>query len=104
MGMTLSAASKSPGSSPRFFASVGRCSAISSATAAAARHEGPALDAKMMRARPPISAERTTFASATTTLGSEIAENLLFGHPLRLTLLRDLLGQAKEDFALDVLR
>ncbi len=66
---------------------------------------GPALDAKMMRARPPISAERTTFASATTTLGSEIAENLLLGHPLRLALLRDLLGQAQEeDFALHVRR
>jgi hypothetical protein len=36
------------------------------------RHRGPTEEAKTTRARPPISAERTTFASATTALGSEI--------------------------------
>ncbi len=52
-----------------------------------------------MRARPPISAERMTFASATTAGGSEIAENLLLGHPSSLTLCRDLLREAQKHLA-----
>jgi hypothetical protein len=54
----------------------GMCRAISSATASAARNRGPCGEAITRRARPPISAERTTFASATTAGGSEIAEYL----------------------------
>jgi len=59
-------------------------------------------DAKTMRARPPISAERMTFASATTAGGSEIAENLLLGHPSSLTLRRDLLGEAQKHLAANI--
>ncbi len=55
-----------------------------------------------MRARPPISAERMTFASATTAGGSEIAQNLLLGHPSSLTLRSDLLGEAEEHLATHV--
>jgi hypothetical protein len=43
-------------------------------------------------ARPPMSAERTTFASATTAGGSEIAEHLLLVHVLCLQRRADLLG------------
>ena len=57
-----------------------------------------------MRARPPISADRITFASATTAVGSEIAQNLLLGHPSSLTLRRDLLGQAQKHLAAHVSR
>lgn len=40
-----------------------------------------------------------TFASATTAGGSEIAQNLLLGHPSSLTLRRDLLGEAQKHLA-----
>lgn len=52
-----------------------------------------------MRARPPMSAERMTLASATAAGGSEIAQNLLLGHPSSLTLRRDLLGEAQKHLA-----
>src|SRR3970040_621248 len=68
--MTLSAARSRAASSARRSANAGTCSAISSATAWAARHVGPAGDAKTRRARSPISAERT-FASATRAGGSQ---------------------------------
>ncbi len=55
-----------------------------------------------MRARPPISAERMTFASATTAGGGEIAENLLLGHPSSLTLRRNLLGEAQKHLAANI--
>ncbi len=57
-----------------------------------------------MRARPPVSAERMTFASATTTGGSEIAQNLLLGHPSSRTLRSDLLGEAEKHLAAHVSR
>src|SRR5581483_6119580 len=101
--MMLSAAKRRAASSPRRSASVGTCSATSSATAWAARHLGPAAEAKTRRARPPISAERTTFASATTAGGSEIAQNLLLGHASSLALGGDLLRQAQEDLSAHVL-
>ncbi len=40
-----------------------------------------------------------TFASATTAGGSEIAQNLLLGHPSSLALRRDLLGEAQKYLA-----
>ena len=40
-----------------------------------------------------------TFASATTAGGSEIAQNLLLGHPSSLTLRGDLLGEAQKHLA-----
>src|SRR5215211_2416248 len=101
--MTLSAARRRAASSPRRSARVGTCSATSSATAWAARHVGPAGEAKTRRARPPISAERTTFASATTAGGSEIAQDLLLGHTSSLPLRRDLVGQAQEDLSPHIL-
>jgi hypothetical protein len=54
----------------------GRCRATSSATAWVETHDGPCGDATIRRARPPISAERTTFASATISGGSEIVHDL----------------------------
>lgn len=65
------------------------------ATARAARQVGPIDEAKTRRARPPIRTERTTFASATTALGSEIAQDLLLAHPASLALHRDLLCEAE---------
>ena len=51
-------------------------------------------------ARPPISAERTTLASATTATGSEIVEDLLLAGALWLgELCADLLGKSQEHFA-----
>ena len=70
------AANMSEASRPRFAASAGMCRAISIATASVAKHRGPREEAITRRARPPISAERTTFASATTASGSEIVEYL----------------------------
>ena len=60
----------------------GRCSAISSATASAAMHCGPCCVAITNRARPPISAEKTTLAAATTAAGGEIVDNLLLARAL----------------------
>jgi hypothetical protein len=100
--MTLRAARSRPASSARRAVSTGRCSATSSATASAAMHAGPPGEANTRRARPPINAERTTFASATTTLGSEIAENLLLSHASRLALLGNLRGEAAEHLSLHV--
>lgn len=51
-----------------------------------------------------MSAERTTFASATTTLGSEIAQNLLLADASSLALQRDLLREPQKDLASHVLR
>ena len=69
----------------------------STATASTARHLGPCADASL--ARPPISADRTTFASATTTAGSEIVEHLLLGDAVRLERRADLLRQLEEHLA-----
>src|SRR3990172_10689458 len=102
--MTLRAARRRAASSPRRPASAGTCSATSSATAWAARQLGPAGEAKTSRARPPISADRMTLASATTTGGSEIAQDLLLGHASRRPLRRDLIGEAQEHLAPHVLR
>ena len=66
--------------------------AISIATASAATHRGPCGEAITRRARPPISAERTTLASVTTAAGSEIVEHLLLAHAVGLELRADLLG------------
>jgi len=46
--------------------------------------------------------DRTTFASATTTSGSEIAEDILLGHTASLALRRDLIGQAQEHLPANV--
>jgi hypothetical protein len=43
---------------------------------------GPCGDAITRRARPPINAERTTFASATTAGGGEIVQDLRLADPL----------------------
>jgi len=43
-----------------------------------------------------------TFASATTAGGSEIAENLLLGHPSSLTPRRNLLGEAQKHLAANI--
>jgi hypothetical protein len=59
---------------------------ISAATASAATHLGPWADAITRRARPPISAERMTFASATTTGGSEIVKHLSLADALGVQL------------------
>jgi hypothetical protein len=64
---------------------------ISIATASAAMQRGPWAEAMTRRARPPMSAERTTFASATTAAGSEIVEDLLLADALRAELGADLL-------------
>jgi hypothetical protein len=77
----------------------GTCRAISTATASTATQRGPAADAITRRARPPISADRTTFASATTTVGSEIVEHLLLGHAVGFELRADLLRQTLEHLA-----
>jgi len=68
--------------------------AISSATASAATQRGPCGEAITSRARPPISAERTTLASATTAAGSEIVEHLLLVCAAGFELRADLFGQA----------
>ena len=65
-------------------------------------HAGPARDAKTSRAQPPTSANKMTFASATTAGGSEIAQDLLLGHTSSLPLSSDLAGQPKEDLAAHV--
>jgi len=80
------------------------CSATSSATAWAVGQLGPAGEAKTSRARLPISADRMTLASATTAGGSEIAPDLLLRHASSLALRRDLIGEAQEHLAPDVLR
>jgi len=64
IGITCNPASSTAGSSFRFSARRGTCPAISTATASTARHRGPCADAITRRARPPISADRTTLASA----------------------------------------
>jgi hypothetical protein len=68
------------------------CRAISLAMASGAMHRGPCSEAITRRARPPMRAERTTFASATTAGGSEIAKDLLLADVLRLKRRTDLLG------------
>src|ERR1700739_3042533 len=92
IGITPSAANSSAGSRSRLDARRGMCRAISAATASAATQRGPGGEAITRRARPPMRADRTTFASATTAGGSEIAEYLLFVHVLRLQRRADLLG------------
>jgi len=52
------------------------CRAISTVTAFAAARRGPCAETITKRARPPISADRTTFTSTMTTRGSEIVEHL----------------------------
>src|SRR5712691_4163827 len=101
--MTLRAARRRAASSPRRSARTGRCSATSSATAWAAMQLGPTDEANTSRARPPISAERMMFASATTAGGSEIAHDLLLGYASGLPLRRDLVGQTQEDLSPHVL-
>lgn len=73
--------------------------AISTATASAATQRGAWGEAITRRARPPISADRTTLASVTTAAGSEIVEDLLLGCALGLELRADLFGEAQEHFA-----
>jgi len=73
--------------------------AISAATASAATQRGPRDEPITSRARPPISAERTTFASATTAPGSEIVEHLLLSYTARLEVRPDLLRQTLEHLA-----
>src|SRR5438552_12738225 len=102
--MALSAASKRLASSLRLAASTGTCSATSSATACAEKQVGPTAETNTSRARPPIRAERMTFASATTAGGSEIAQDLFLGHASRLALSRDLLGQPEEHLASHIRR
>jgi hypothetical protein len=65
---------------------------------------GPSADAKTRRARSPISAERTTFASATTASGSEVAEEILLAHATRLALSRDLIRQPEKHLASNIRR
>jgi hypothetical protein len=65
-------------------------------------HLGPSGEAKTRRARPPISAERTTFASATTAAGSEVAEDILLAHTARRALGGNLIRQTEKHLALDV--
>lgn len=67
--------------------------AISTATASAATQRGPCGEAITRRARPPISADRTTLASATTAAGSEILEDLLLAFASGLELRADLFGE-----------
>jgi hypothetical protein len=50
-------------------------------------------------ARPPMSADRTTLASATTAPGSEIVEYLVLAGALVGEFCADLLGKAQEHFA-----
>jgi hypothetical protein len=68
--------------------------AISTATASAATQRGGCGVAMTSRARPPMSAERTTLASATTAAGSEIVEDLLLCGSLFGELCADLFGEA----------
>lgn len=51
-----------------------------------------------------MSAARMTFASATTAGGSEIADDLLLGHPSSLALRRDLIGETQKHLASHVSR
>src|SRR6266545_1956589 len=97
--MTCSAANSSATSRRRCSASRGMWRAISSATASAATQRGPCGEAITRRARPPMSAERMTLASATTAAGSEIVEHLLLAGALLVELGADLLGEAQEHFA-----
>src|SRR5687768_7760876 len=97
--MTCSAANSSAGSRWRCVARRGMWRVISRATASAATQRGPCGEAITSRARPPMSAERTTLASATTAAGSEIVEDLLLGGSLLGELRADLLGEAQEHFA-----
>src|SRR5579859_3057702 len=70
-----------PRSRWRFRATAGRCSNTSSPTPAGLSTRGAASWIKTARARPPMVAESTTFASATRTSGSfEIGEELLLLH------------------------
>jgi hypothetical protein len=63
-------------------------------TASAATQRGGCGVAMTSRARPPMSAERTTLASATTAAGSEIVEDLLLFGALFGELCADLFGEA----------
>ena len=102
VGMTRSAAKSNAGSRRCFVARRGMCRVISAATASAAMHRGPWGEAMTRRARPPISAARTTLASATTAAGSEIVENLFLARAFGVELSADLLGQAHEHLAANV--